>query len=256
MFFILKKHTLPKNLISGSCVKPFDYDNDGDLDLFIGGRQIPGKYPNPASSLILENKSSKNNISFVDVTNTIAPNLTSIGMVTDAKWVNVNDDDLTDLVIVGEWMPLTILINNGNSFIDSSQEMGLSKHIGWWNSIEAGDFDNDGDMDLIGGNLGLNYKYKASYDEPFEVYAKDFDKSGNLDIVLGYYNQGDLFPLRGRECSSNQMPFIKNKFSNYDAFGKATLAEVYGEENLNEAIHYRATTFATTLFENNKGQKF
>lgn len=248
--FIHKVKALPFIMASSSCVKPFDYDSDGDLDLFVGGRQIPGKYPFPADSYLLENRSVNGKISFVDISTTTLPNLKNLGMVTDAVWVDVNGDGKSDLVVVGEWMAVKVFINNEKAFEDQTQELGLSNQIGWWSSVAAADFDNDGDMDLIAGNLGLNYKYKATPSEPFEIYTKDFDENGNLDIVLGYYNEGDLFPLRGRECTSNQMPFVKQKFATYDAFGKATLMEVYGEKKMQEALHYKAKTFATTYFEN------
>ncbi len=239
---------------SGSCVKPYDYDGDGDIDLFVGGRQIPGKYPLPASSHLLENQSSNGDIRFVDVSKDLIPELDGLGMVTDAVWADMDGDGLADLLVVGEWMGIKLFKNQKDHFIDISSASKLGQEVGWWNSIAAADFDQDGDMDLICGNLGLNYKYRASKEETFDVYAKDFDESGNLDIVLGYYNEGDLFPLRGRECSSNQMPFIKKKFESYDAFGKATLGEVYGEENLDNSVHYKANNFSNTYFENKDGK--
>ncbi len=248
---------LPKLYESGSCVRPHDYDGDGDMDLFVGGRQVPGKYPISPNSYLLQNSYSETaDLSFTDVTPQVAPAMEKMGMVTDAVWVDIDNDGLTDLAVTGEWMPITILKNTGTLFEDKTQEYGLSEDTGWWFSVAAADFDNDGDMDLMGGNLGLNYKYKASKEEPFEIYATDFDDSGDLDIVLGYYNGGDLFPLRGRECSSNQMPFIKEKFPSYDAFGKATLIDVYGGEKLEGATHYAAKNFASSYFENKEGKRF
>lgn len=254
--FVRSLKALPNRYVSGSCVKPFDIDADGDLDLFVGGRQTPGKYPNPTNSYILENQSTSGKISFVDATAKIAPDLNTLGMVTDAVWSDVDQDSLVDLVIVGEWMPITVLKNKGGHFENVTDEFGLSDQTGWWYSIATSDFDNDGNMDLVAGNLGLNYKYKATAEEPFEIYTDDFDNSGNLDIVLGYYNGGDLFPLRGRQCTSEQMPFVKEKFDTYEAFGKATLKEVYGTKNLEGAVHYAAKTFASTYFENDGNTTF
>ncbi|MDT7828360.1 VCBS repeat-containing protein [Pricia sp. S334] len=248
--FTRSVQSLPKFTASGSRVKPFDFDSDGDLDLFIGGRQTPGKYPQPADSYLLENRSREDFVSFVDVTEKKAPHLQKVGMVTDAVWTDINQDKLIDLILVGEWMPITVMINQGGYFEDKTSSFGFAEETGWWYSIAASDFDKDGDIDLMGGNLGLNYKYKATQEEPFEIYAEDFDSSGDLDIVLGYYNGGDLFPLRGRQCTSEQMPFIKKKFESYDAFGKATLKEVYGERSLEKALHYAARTFASTYYLN------
>lgn len=243
---------LPDIRVSSSCIKPFDYDADGDLDLFVGGRQVPGRYPLPANSYILRNDSNaENGLLFTDVTPVVAPGLEKLGMVTDAVWVDIDNDGLTDLVISGEWMPVTVFKNKGGFFEDATKEAGLSQDIGWWFTITAADLDGDGDTDLTGGNLGLNYKYRASKEAPFEIYATDFDDSGNLDIVLSYHDKGTPYPLRGRECSSNQMPFIKEKFATYDAFGRATLHEVYGEKKLKNATHYAATNFANCYFENN-----
>ena len=179
-----------------------------------------------------------------------------LGMVSDAEWVDVDNDNNLDLVIVGEWMPIKIIKNAGSKFVEGSQESGLENQVGWWFSIATADFDKDGDMDFIVGNLGENYKYKATTEEPFEVFAKDFDSNGSLDIVLSYHEKGKVFPLRGRQCSSDQMPFIKEKFPSYHEFGIADMPTVYGKENLENALHYSANTFATSYIENLGNLKF
>ncbi|MGB0981623.1 MAG: VCBS repeat-containing protein [Winogradskyella sp.] len=237
---------LPKLFSSGSCVKPFDFDNDGDLDLFVGGRLKAQTYPFSGTSYLLENT----NGTFKNITKNKASKLLNIGMVTDAIWTDFNNDNQTDLIVVGEWMGISFFKNDNGNF--TLQENKIPNSNGWWNTIEAADLDNDGDMDYVLGNLGLNYKYKASKDEPFEVYATDFDDNGTNDIVLGYYNNSTLFPLRGRECSSNQMPFIKEKFPTYTVFGSANLEEVYGKEKLEEALHLKSYTFASIILENTK----
>ena len=248
--FVKENNRLPKIVSSGSCIKPFDYDQDGDLDLFVGSRHTPQKYPYPGASYLLEN----NNGVFKDITKTIAPELSEIGMVTDALWTDFDQDGLSDLVIVGEWMPITVFRNTNKTL---KKDATLFENTnGWWNSINSADFDQDGDMDYIVGNLGLNYKYKASAKEPFEIYANDFDDNGTNDIVLGYYNNGDLFPLRGRECTSLQMPFIKEKFPTYEGFGSADLVQVYGQEKLEKALHAKAYTFASVFIENLGDGKF
>ena len=238
---------LPQMRSSASCVVSGDFDNDGDLDLFIGGRQQPGKYPYPGDSYILRNDSAKNVPKFTEVTNELNKEIKSIGMVTDAAWGDVNKDGRADLLIVGEWMSPTLFLNTEHGF---DKQSDLSNETGWWNSVIATDFDMDNDIDFIVGNLGLNYKYKASEQEPFEIYANDFDKNNTLDIVLGYYNYGELYPLRGRECSSNQMPMIKKKFQTYNEFGSATLVDVYGTNDLKAALHYKASNFSSSIIEN------
>ncbi|MCL6273780.1 VCBS repeat-containing protein [Muricauda sp. 2012CJ35-5] len=238
---------------SGSVVVPHDFDHDGDMDLFVGGRQTPGKYPFSGKSFLWRNDTSNGQLKF---TNTNEILLEDLGMVTDATWTDVDGDGWNDLVIVGEWLAPKILKNIEGSLSDASVAMGIHNQSGWWFSVKAADFDNDGDMDLIAGNLGLNSKYKAAIDAPFEIYSKDFDQTGSLDIVLGYHQEGKEYPLRGRECSSNQMPFIKKKFPTYHDFASASLEDVYGKENLASALHYKANSFATTYFENNGNGQF
>ena len=237
---------LPAVTASGSCVAAGDYDGDGDLDLFVGGRVHPGKYPFPARSYVLNNDGGV----FADVTGDVAPDLREPGLVTSAVWSDYDSDGALDLIVVGEWMPVSVFQNSGSRLIERTADYGLEKTTGWWNVIETGDFDNDGDNDFVLGNLGLNYKYKATEAEPLHVYAHDFDESGTLDIVLGYYNQGICYPVRGRECSSQQIPLLKTRFPSYSAFGRATLADVYGATTLNKGLHYEARMFASSAMEN------
>ena len=245
---------LPDMLISGSRVHEFDYDKDGDLDLFIGGRLVPKNYPMPTSSYILENISTKGQAKFINVTEKIAPELIDIGMVTDASWTDYDNDGWVDLILVGEWMPVTVFRNNRGSFENITAKLNLTDSTGWWFSIEQGDFDNDGDIDFIVGNLGLNYKYQASKDEPFDIYLNDFDKNNSNDIVLSYYDEGEKFPVRGRQCSSEQIPAIKKKFKDYDAFAVATLEDVYTKNSLETSLHYEVKSFASIYLENKDGE--
>ncbi len=248
--FVHYPEALPMFTISASCVRSIDYDADGDLDLIVGGRQFPGKYPTPVDSYLLRNDSQNGKIKYTDVTNDIIPDLNKIGMVTDALTIDLNKDGKQDLVLVGEWMQVRLFFNSNTGFKEMTKAAGLENATGWWNTVKAADFDGDGDLDLIAGNLGLNYKYKASVEKPFEIYGSDFDLSGTFDIVLGYYEGESLYPLRGRSCSSSQIPFIEKKFATYDAFGKASLEEVYGKDKLRASINYSVQTFATTYFEN------
>lgn len=239
-------NSVPEITTDGSCVKAIDFDNDGDLDLFIGGRQVPGKYPYPARSYILENKTVSGIVKFVDVTKEIAPDLLNAGMVTSAFCGDIDNDHLTDLVIAGEWMPVCIYKNNQGKFIKTTIEATK----GWWFSIEAADFDKDGDIDLVAGNLGLNCRYKASKEKTFDVYAADFEKDSKWDIVLSYYQGDKQYPLRGRECFVRQNPGIALKFPTYEEFGKATVSDIYTQKALDESLHLQSETFASCYFEN------
>lgn len=250
-------NALPLIAGSGSRVRVADYDNDGDYDLFVGGRIVPKAYPLPAKSYILRNETLESTgVRFVDVTEEVAPELIEAGLVTDAIWLDFDNDERLDLVIVGEWMPITFLKNTKYGFNNVTDDYGFEKTTGWWYSIATADFDNDGDNDLIVGNLGLNYKYQASENEPFDVYANDYDNNGNLDIVLGYYNDGVQYPLRGRQCSSEQIPAISAKFKDYNSFAEASLEEVYSTKGLESALHYQAFTFASSYIENMGDENF
>ncbi len=248
-----KSDGIPQMLVSGSKAYSHDFDKDGDLDLFVAGRLVPANYPVPANSYILENRSTNGTVEFVDATSQVAPDLKEIGMVTDGIWSDFDNDGWTDLILVGEWMPITVLKNSDGRFTDVSSKVGVEDSHGWWFSVKDGDFDNDGDMDLIIGNLGLNYKYQANAKETFDVYFYDFDSNNTQDIVLSYFNDGEKFPVRGRECSSQQMPGIKEKFKNYETFSNATLEDIYTEGYLENALHYQVKSFASIYLENNKG---
>ncbi|MBL4708288.1 MAG: VCBS repeat-containing protein [Flavobacteriales bacterium] len=243
--FSKSTNLLPKTTISGSCVIAEDYDNDGDLDLFVGGRLIPGQYPFPAKSRILENRDGV----FKDVTKAMAPSLETAGMVSTALWSDFDQDGLTDLIITGEWMPIRLFRNTGEKFKETTKEWGLDSTNGWWNVIQECDINKDGKPDYVLGNLGLNYKYKANKTTPFPVYVTDFDSSGTQDIVLGYSNQGTYYPVRGKECTSQQMPKIKTQFSSYEEFGKASLLDIYGGK-LDSALHREAFEFSSVILEN------
>lgn len=245
---------LPKNTASGSCVKACDFDQDGDIDLFVGGRLSPRNYPYPGESMLLVNRLETGQLLYDNATPDIATDLREVGMVTDAIWLDVNSDKHMDLVVVGEWMDILWMENDGSSFMPPKQLLDDSK--GWWFSIEKGDFDSDGDEDLIVGNLGLNYKYKASKEEPFDVFVKDFDNNGKDDIVLSYYNFGSQFPVRGRQCSSQQIPALKSVYKDYNSFSTATVQEIFGTDALSSSLHYSISSFAHIYLENMGNEKF
>lgn len=251
--FIKTNDALPDVTISSSVVRACDFDQDGDIDLIVGGRQVPGQYPLAASTTLLQNKYNETGaIVFDNVTEKIAPDLLDIGMVTDISWTDIDQDQDQDILLVGMWMAPTLLIQEDGRFI-KKETPDLSPLTGWWYSLESKDLDGDGDEDFVLGNLGLNYKYKATPEEPFGVYYDDFDKNGKNDIVLSYYNFGELYPVRGRSCSSQQIPAIATKFATYDIFASSDIYEIYGDENLENALQYQAKTFASIILEN-KGE--
>jgi len=254
-FFERNRSAIPTTRISGLEVSVNDFDHDGDLDLFVGGRLSPKKYPYPTSSRLLENKSTPGNILFVEVTDEKNSALTNIGLVTTSEWIDIDGDSWEDLVVTGEWMSLRFFKNNqGKSFTEVTEDVFLPEQRGWWYDIEKGDFDNDGDMDLVVGNLGLNYKYQASKEKPFRVYLNDFDKNATYDIVLSYKSEDTEYPVRGRQCSSEQMPAIKEKFKNYNSFASASLKEIYSDQMLEESLKYEITSFASIYLENKEGK--
>jgi hypothetical protein len=244
--FKFQRELLPNLYESGSVVRPYDFDGDGDLDLFIGSRMIPWNYPEPATSYLLINDNGSY-VRYEDPNNSFK----ELGLVTDAVWSDFDNDGDKDLFVVGEWMPLTLIKNNDGNLFKEKLNDSCDEKFGWWYSIEAGDFNNDGQEDLVLGNLGKNYKYQANDEEPFEVFYDDFDDNGSKDIVLAYYNYGIQFPLRGFSCSSQQVPELKNKFQKYDLFASLDVKDVYGEVNLDNALRLHANTFESMVLINN-----
>lgn len=248
------ENALPKMITSGSRVYHADFDKDGKEDLLVLGRLVPGNYPSPAKSYLLKN-TSNGNAKFTDVTATQIPEFESLGMATSAEITDFNGDGWLDIIVVGEWMPIRVFQNIKTGFKEVSNEVGLTENLtGWWWSIKGGDFDNDGDIDYIAGNLGLNYKYKANENETFDIFVNDFDKNSHNDIILSYYNEGEQFPVRGRECSSQQIPAIKTKFPDYESFSNATLEDIYTKKDLDNALHYQVKSFASVYLENRNGK--
>ena len=255
--FIKTNTSLPKQYFSGQKVIAGDYDDDGDLDLFIGGRIDPGNYPYPAPSYLLRNDGGNDlKIKYTDVTTQIVPSLNKAGLVTSALWDDFNSDGQLDLIITGEWMPIRFFKNESGIFKEVTEQLGFSDSVGWWYSLEKADIDQDGDMDYLAGNLGLNYKYHTDSKNSFQVYANDFDENGSPDIVLSYDKHGTKLPLRGRECSSQQIPAIAQRFKTFESFANANLEDIYGQQMLDKSLHYVANTFAHHWFENLGDGKF
>ncbi len=243
---------MPALKSSGSRIIPADYDGDGDMDLFVAGRHTPWKYPAPTSSYLLRNDRGI----LTDVTEEIASDLVDIGMVNDAVWVDYDQDGMLDLALAGEWMPFTVLKNTDNKFVNMTDGLGLANSNGWWFSIDTADMDGDGDPDFILGNLGLNFEYKASEENPFYSYYYDFDNNGTEDLVLAYEQEGHYYPVRELNRSIQQVPLLAGKVKSYTEFAGQDVYEIYGQENLNNAQQNEAKTFASMYVENLGGGKF
>lgn len=248
------KEAIPTTKTSGANVSASDFDHDGDLDLFVGGRLIPKKYPFPADSYLLENVSTPAGPKFQEVTEKVLPDLKALGLVTASTWTDFDKDGWDDLIVVGEWMPIKFYKNNQGVFTDVSDSMLSGNTSGWWFALQKGDFDKDGDEDLLVGNLGKNYKYQASESNPFKVYLNDFDENETSDIVLSYKKGDTEFPVRGRQCSSQQMPAIKAKFKDYNSFASSSLKQIYTPKMLAESLSYEIHSFASIYLENDNGR--
>lgn len=248
---------LPKETTNGSCVRAADFDKDGDLDLFVGGRVVSGAYPTNPKNFIFKNEHGK----FIDVSQQVCPQLQNLGMVTDALWSDFDKDGKVDLVITGEWMAVTFLKNNGGSFVSINKTTGIGQHLGWWNSLASGDFDNDGDIDYIAGNLGLNSNYRASPKEPMTVYAKDLDNNSSLDLMLFCYMNAEdgtrkPFPMHTRDDLSSQLVSIRKKYPTYKAYGLASMNDLWSVPDRQGAIKKIANHLQSAYIENKGNGQF
>ncbi len=243
---LFTKVKIPEVLSSTKAVLSADLNNDGLLEILTAGRTTPGKYPTPPKTHIL----STTRQGIIDKTREMANGLSDIGMVTDVIAEDINSDGLLDVILVGEWMPITVLINTDKGLVNKTDQYQLGNTTGWWSHINAGDFDNDGDTDYIIGNIGSNNKFHPSKSKPLYLNANDFDDSGSIDIVLNKIYNGKRVPTRGKECSTEQMPFISKKFDSYEKFASASLDEIYTPEKLNDGINLSANIFESVLLEN------
>ncbi len=239
---------LPAASLSGSRVAAADFDGDGAVDLFVGGRSVPGSYGIDPRSQLLKNDGRGH---FTDITDKVAPGLARIGMVTDALWKDVDRDGRVDLVVVGEWMPITVFRNTGRGRLEKLNVPGLEKSDGWWNRIIAGDFTGHGRVDFIVGNLGLNTRLQATANEPATMYVKDFAKNGFVQQIISYYNNGRAYPLTLRDDLIRSLTFLKDRYVTYKDYAKQTVADVFPQKDLADAVVKNAYTFATTLVRNN-----
>ncbi len=259
--FTASHNILPENVNPGTCLKGADIDKDGDIDLFIGGGILPGQYPLASQSRILRNDSEINKPKFTDITNSYCPKLLEGMIVKDALWTDFNNDSNIDLILAAEWMPIIVLENQGDHLVDISEETGLKSFSGWWNSLVGGDFDNDGDIDYLAGNHGLNSYYKATIDEPLTAYVSDFDNNGRMDVVLAGFAK-DIngsrknFPVHFRNDLNKQIDMMKKRFPSFKTYSDATIDSLFSEEELMNAKKLMANHLETSYIENLGNRKF
>jgi hypothetical protein len=259
--FAIDSTAIPFNAGSKSCVRAADIDNDGDLDLFVGGRLIPQKYPAPASSFILRNDSKKGLVKFTDITKEMAPGLLNIGLVCDAIWTDHNNDGWTDLMLAGEWMPLTVFRNNKGKLENITETTGLQHQVGLWNSLTGGDFDSDGDIDYVAGNLGENSFYRADSVHPIRIYAGDFGNNKGFFVVPTVFlpdNHGEKheYPAHTRNDVISQLPALKKRFFSYKSFAEAAFTDVFPEKELKNKMKLSANYLKSAYIENKGNGKF
>ncbi|MFL5612633.1 MAG: VCBS repeat-containing protein [Gemmatimonadaceae bacterium] len=238
---------LPPELNSGSRVVAADYDSDGHVDLFVGGRVIPWAYGANPRSMLLHNDGRGH---FTNVTAKLAPELEQVGMVTDAVWRDIDGDGRLDLIVVGEWMPITVFHNEGHGKLKKIQVPGLENTEGWWNRIVAADVNGDGKIDFVVGNLGLNGRLHATPKEPLTMYVKDFDSNGSMEQIISMYNQGVSYPLPLRDDLLRALPNNKARTLSYKEYAKATVRDLFTEQDLSDALLKKVSTFATSVLLN------
>lgn len=248
------KSAIPPYRESGSIVCAGDYDRDGDLDLFVGARSIPQQYPAPARSRIFRNDGGK----FVDATAEAMPGVGDAfeALVTSAIWSDVNGDGWIDLLVTEDWGPVRVFLNTEGKLEDKTIEAGIADYQGWWNGIAGGDVDNDGDIDFVATNWGLNSKYKIKDGKPRMIYFSDFDGNGRMDIVEAKYGGDQLLPVRGRSCTTLRMPKLAEKFTTYRKFAVASLSDIYTDDSLNKALSHGANYLSNSVLINDGTGKF
>ncbi|TWJ01645.1 VCBS repeat protein [Mucilaginibacter frigoritolerans] len=259
--FTLAADALPVNYTSKLCVRACDYNKDGKLDLFISGRVDPWSYPKPVSSIILRNDSKNGHVKFTDVTKEVAPGLKNIGLVCDAIFTDFDNDGWPDLIMAGEWMPVTFFKNEHGKFVNITPQSGIGDKLGWWNSIVAGDFRHTGRMDYIVGNVGQNSLFQANDQYPVYITAGDFDHNGAYDAIPSLYlkdknGEKQEFPVHGRDDVFKQMISLKKKFTNYKSFAVATMDDILSPEQRKGALRLKANMLKSCFLRNDGNGKF
>lgn len=252
--FAEAKNALPLMNASKSCVAVADYNGDGKPDIFVGGRVVPGSYGLVPQSFLLQNETKNGHIKFVDVTASIAPALQHAGMITSALWTDLNNDHVPDLVVAGEWMPVKIFINAKNKLEDKTKEYGLQNSNGLWTCIVPMDIDNDGDEDFLLGNLAPNTQFKASIQQPMNLYTNDFLKAGKTEPILCYYIQGKSYPYPSRNEILEEMPALRKRFNYYKDYAVADFNDIFSQEQQKGMVELKVNELKNCWLENKNGQ--
>lgn len=242
------ENALPGLAETGACIRAADYDKDGDTDLFVGSRAVPGKYGLSAHSRLLQNDGRGK---FADVTHRVAPQFFNLGKVTCAQWIDYDSDGDQDLVVVGEWMPIVLFKNNGINLERLNNVPGLTKSEGWWNSIQTADVNNDGYPDFIVGNWGLNSRFKATREKPLKLFINDYDNNNTLDHIFAYYEGSHLYPVALRHSLTRQLPYLKKQFVFYKDYAGKTLSQVFTSEQLKNSYVNNVHVLASVVVLNN-----
>lgn len=250
--FELAEDALPKIESSGSSVTAADFDKDGDLDLFVAGRIVPGRFPMAPKHYLLENRKGK----FYDATSKSAPQLDTTGMICASLWTDFDNDGDSDLIVAGEWMPIIIFENTMGTFKKQEIENGLTPYKGWWNSIVGGDMDLDGDTDYIAGNLGKNTFLKATEECPVRMYVKDFDNNSTLDAIITRYIGGKEYPIAPRRALIDQLAIINKAFPTYKEYAEADIDRILETFNTDDMLVMEANYFSSAYIENLGNGKF
>jgi len=251
--FRKQQAALPLMTGSKSCVTTADFNGDGAPDFFVGGRVVPGRYPETPRSYILINNGKGQ---FTDRTPVIAPSLEQAGMVTDAKAVDLNNDEKPDLVLTGEWMPITVMINQGSKLTDRTSDYFSKPYRGWWNTLLIEDLNHDGRPDIVAGNMGLNTQCRASDKEPAELYYKDFDDNGSIDPILCLYIQGKSYPYVTRDELLDQISMMRTRYADYKSYADVTITTLFNSEELKDAKKLSANYLKTAVFISGEKGKF
>lgn len=238
---------------STSSVKACDFDEDGDIDLFVGVRVRPGMIGLPQNGYLLVNNGKG---IFSDQTKEIAPGLLQTGMISDAAWADYENDGDEDLFVVGEWMKIKVFVNDGGHFTERAEQLGLANTFGWWNTIEAKDVDGDNDIDFVCGNHGLNSRFRASKEKPVYCFINDFDRNGTIEQITCSFNGDTLYPFVLRHDMVFELPYLKKKYLKYAAYAGQTMKDIFDPELLEKSVVNKATLLSTVLLINDGANGF